>query len=117
MSNRLNLKACREKLEEERAALQQRVQSEENRLRVPAETSPDRLDLAQDYTSRARSSARLSLAQRELEQIEAALQRMDDGTYGQCAQCGNAINPERLEVLPQAWLCVACQQLQEKTLG
>ena len=44
----------------------------------------------------------------ELEKVEAALRRLDDGTYGTCASCGNPIAPERLEAIPWAPVCIDC---------
>ena len=44
--------------------------------------------------------------------IDAALMRIDDGTYGRCASCGESINGERLEALPWATLCIECQRRQ-----
>ncbi|HET9852394.1 MAG TPA: TraR/DksA C4-type zinc finger protein [Candidatus Limnocylindrales bacterium] len=44
----------------------------------------------------------------ELGRVEAALQRLDDGTYGVCESCGNPIAPERLEAIPWAPLCIDC---------
>jgi DnaK suppressor protein len=49
-----------------------------------------------------------------LAEIEQALQRMDDGTYGQCADCGQPIAPERLEALPWASLCIDCKARAEQ---
>lgn len=49
-------------------------------------------------------------------QIEAALARMDAGTYGRCANCGNAIAIRRLEAVPYARFCIDCQELAEKGL-
>lgn len=48
--------------------------------------------------------------------IDGALRRIREGTYGDCDECGAAINRERLEVLPFADLCMKCQQ-QEETTG
>ena len=42
--------------------------------------------------------------------ILAALQKIDDGTYGKCESCGQDIPVERLEAVPAATLCVACKQ-------
>lgn len=41
-------------------------------------------------------------------QIRAALQRIADGSYGICANCGADIAPARLEALPTATLCIGC---------
>jgi RNA polymerase-binding protein DksA len=43
-----------------------------------------------------------------LEEIDAALGRIDDGTYGICTNCGKPIAEERLEALPWASLCIDC---------
>lgn len=44
----------------------------------------------------------------ELRQVEAALARIADGTYGECARCGDPISPERLAALPATPLCKNC---------
>lgn len=44
----------------------------------------------------------------EIAMIEAALARINAGTYGICAQCGNPIAPPRLEALPYTTLCINC---------
>jgi DnaK suppressor protein len=49
-------------------------------------------------------------------QIENALVRMDEGTYGRCANCGQTINVLRLEAVPWARFCIDCQELAEKGL-
>lgn len=55
------------------------------------------------------NSRLLAAARRQLQETEAALERLDDGSYGTCATCREPISPERLEILPAAELCVACQ--------
>jgi RNA polymerase-binding transcription factor len=49
-------------------------------------------------------------------QIEAALRRVESGTYGKCTSCGNPIHPLRLEAVPWARFCIDCQELAEKGL-
>lgn len=49
-----------------------------------------------------------------LADIDAALDRMRLGCYGQCPSCGGAIKLERLEVLPMVTLCMPCQRAQEE---
>ncbi len=44
----------------------------------------------------------------ELREIERALRRIEDGTFGACTECGTAINEERLAALPYAGLCIDC---------
>jgi len=51
---------------------------------------------------------------RELEAIEAALNRVDSGEYGRCVDCGQWIRPARLEVQPFAVRCIKCQEARER---
>jgi len=46
-----------------------------------------------------------------LEQVDAALVRLADGTFGACLRCGRPIAPERLEALPWAAFCIDCQRI------
>lgn len=52
-------------------------------------------------------------ARRLLGEIDEALRRMDDGTYGTCERCGKNIGYDRLDALPQASLCMECKVLVE----
>ncbi|HZM81401.1 MAG TPA: TraR/DksA C4-type zinc finger protein [Candidatus Limnocylindrales bacterium] len=47
-------------------------------------------------------------------QVERALERLDEGSYGWCERCGNPIPVERLAAFPSATLCVSCKQLEER---
>jgi DnaK suppressor protein len=49
-----------------------------------------------------------------LEQIETSLERIEEGTYGQCEECGAKIPKSRLNAIPYAILCVRCAQQQEQ---
>ena len=49
----------------------------------------------------------------EMAQVEAALQRLDGGTYGDCADCGEPISLQRLRVQPAALRCAPCQAARE----
>jgi RNA polymerase-binding protein DksA len=49
-----------------------------------------------------------------LTQIEASLERIEEGTYGQCEDCGVKIPKSRLNAVPYATLCVRCAQQQEQ---
>ena len=52
-----------------------------------------------------------------LEQIETALKRIEDGSYGRCGACGKEISKARLEAIPYAALCVKCASQQEERRG
>lgn len=49
--------------------------------------------------------------EQHLAAVEAALARLDDGTYGRCVRCGRPIAPERLDALPWAAHCIDCQRI------
>ena len=75
------------------------------------------------YGSQAAAASEVFAQQRDLalrdksgkglELVDAALARLDHGTFGTCLRCGRAIPDERLEVLPWAAFCVRCQQLEK----
>jgi DnaK suppressor protein len=46
--------------------------------------------------------------------IEAALERLEDGIYGKCAECGGVIPKTRLNAIPYTPLCIKCAEAQEK---
>ncbi len=50
----------------------------------------------------------------ELEAIEEALMRLENGSYGLCENCGLPIEPRRLEIMPETPLCRGCQSHREK---
>lgn len=52
--------------------------------------------------------------ERLLESIDAALKRIDDGTYGKCVNCDAPIPEERLEAMPWATLCIDCKRKEER---
>jgi DnaK suppressor protein len=63
------------------------------------------------HTEALRVAVRLiTAARRQLEDTEAALQRLETGTFGRCENCQLAISVERLEALPAARYCMPCQQ-------
>lgn len=53
-------------------------------------------------------------AEELLSKIDAALRRIDNGTYGICDNCGEPIGEERLEAMPWATLCIDCKRREER---
>ena len=49
-----------------------------------------------------------------VEEVDAALQRLNDGTYGRCERCGEPINVQRLRAIPWARTCIRCASLGSK---
>ncbi|MDH5559856.1 MAG: TraR/DksA family transcriptional regulator [Deltaproteobacteria bacterium] len=54
---------------------------------------------------------------KKLEQIEHALERIEDETYGICEECDSKISKKRLMALPFTMLCVDCKSEEERTKG
>lgn len=108
------LKQLRTRLEEERGALVQQLQD----MGVNPETGApeaDRFDhgFADSGQATAEKANLLSIAEGLLEtlgDVNGALERIEEGTYGTCERCGQEIPPERLEARPHASLCVTCKQ-------
>jgi RNA polymerase-binding transcription factor len=64
-----------------------------------------------------RNQAIVANSRAVLAQVNAALARLDDGTYGKCQRCGKDIDPRRLEALPYALYDVQCQEIIERERG
>ncbi len=109
-------------------ALRQRLQNQRDEilnmykqdLRAGQESADDGTEDIVDRANNAYNRELMfSLSDTErntLLQIENALRRMDEGTYGRCSNCGQSIALPRLEALPWARFCVDCQELAEKGL-
>ena len=72
-----------------------------------AETASATLDREIDYTLEGN-------AEQVLASIDAALARIEDGTYGPCETCGRPISEERLEAIPYATQCIECKRKGER---
>ena len=53
----------------------------------------------------------------EIREVVAALKRMEEGTFGTCAQCSKRITPGRLKAIPYAKLCVECKKVEDENGG
>jgi RNA polymerase-binding transcription factor DksA len=73
----------------------------------------DSLDASADNARVEVSAAVEAAARQALDDIDAALDRMDAGRYGGCARCDTPIPLERLLAIPQASLCMGCQRQAE----
>lgn len=98
----------RAQLEEERAHLQ-------GQLDELSTDSSDRLEYDENFADSAQVAAEMgenrALAgslREQLSEVDRALERLDAGTYGQCANCGNSIDPSRLEAMPGTTHCINC---------
>ena len=96
----------RQRLLAEKAELEKRVNQIHEHARDPLEA--DSSEQAAQIGNVQVVSALETEAIEELAHINAALQRLEEGTYGICDNCGIEISPERLTALPAATLCVDC---------
>jgi RNA polymerase-binding protein DksA len=71
-------------------------------------------DMAADTYERELSMNIASSEQEVLYQIDEALKRLDDGSFGICQQCNQPIAMSRLKAVPYASLCIACQRSKEQ---
>ena len=77
-------------------------------------SSGDSADVAFDATGDEMASHLAEMDSRELEQIERALVRLKQGTYGVCESCAQKIPVGRLNALPYSTLCIDCQRERER---
>ena len=59
---------------------------------------------------REKNAALIAVLEIRMQDIQMALRSIEKGSYGTCARCGKQIEPARLEVKPDATLCLTCQQ-------
>jgi len=109
------LAKMREQLLEMKAKLLAEIDSE---LRAEREGNKDEgmdtYDLASEERDREINFILSDRERVKLKQIDDALERMDDGSYGVCESCGLEIAEERLEAMPFSRLCRDCQQDEER---
>jgi DnaK suppressor protein len=97
-----------EKLERERQELLEDLENLQIELRNMAEPSADEADV--DAYEREKTWALTRSLQEKLKSIEQAIKLAHNGSYGICQNCGERIDPARLEILPEATLCLKCQR-------
>ncbi len=79
--------------------------------------SDDRYDELDQAQTDIEQSMRMRLRNREalfIKKVEEALKRIEEGTFGECEECGEDIGELRLRARPTATLCVACKEEQER---
>ncbi len=100
-------------LEKERRRLATAVARHPVLVREPAGYGNHVADDATDVFDQAASNSLFRKLKQDLDEMEAALARFENGTYGRCQKCGERIEWARLEALPQARFCLRCQRRQE----
>jgi DnaK suppressor protein len=105
------LEQYRERLRTMQQQLTQRVFRLETELHnMEAGRDIEHTDHAQEEAVNDEMIALDERSRQQVQEIQAALARIDDGTYGDCARCGEPIHPKRLETLPTTCYCTRCQE-------
>ena len=111
------LDSFKKRLEERQQSLRKTVSRTEEDGRIADQ------DPAQDIADRAASSytkeflfSQSNNDRQLLQMVETALQRIREGSFGECVSCGNEINAKRLEAVPWTRYCIECQEKLEKGL-
>ena len=112
IDKQIELDEMRKRLKKQQKVLGTRIKAEREKAEPGSVANPDRADLAYDYSYRARRLSMVEKLEDQLDETRKALKRIDEGTYGQCINCGKFILPERLDALPSAELCIDCQRLE-----
>ncbi|MEZ4226759.1 MAG: TraR/DksA C4-type zinc finger protein [Polyangiaceae bacterium] len=109
------LKKFKDLLESKRREIVRRAQQTlDEDMTLDANDLPDEMDLAsseylQSFTFRLRGREKVFL-----DKIQKALEKIDDGTFGVCDDCGDKISVKRLEARPETTLCIRCKEDQER---
>ena len=111
----------RHQLLEERERVQGLVEAEEHKRATLTDTGdPERYgnhpgDEGTETLEKETSLAMQGNLETILTEVDEALRKMDNGTYGKCEECGGDIPFERLEARPQSTMCVQCKSKFEHT--
>lgn len=116
-----NEEALVQKLKEERERtvfeidrLKEELQEE---IEPASATDDDAADAAAAIYERGKTISLIHSRQEHLRELDDALERVEEGTYGICVRCGQEIAEERLEIVPEAALCIKCASERERGLG
>ncbi len=115
MARKERYKSLRDVLIRRREALRTALTGDLSLLKeLRDQTSGDVVDFALDSAQDEINSQLAEVESRELERIDEALEKMRNGTYGQCAGCRSTIPLARLQALPYATCCIECKRKLEE---
>ena len=111
------LKQYDAKLSEQKNALLGMVERTEDYGReADRDVSQDPADKASNSYTKELLFSQSTNERNTLKLIEEALDRLAEGTFGECINCGEEITPKRLDAIPWTPHCIRCQELQEQGL-
>ena len=111
MTNKLRqefIEKERQKLVDEQTHVRDELRNLREALQSEVDVEPDEGDA--EVFEREKNSALIAVLEKKLNDVEAALKSIEKGGYGICEDGEKAIEPDRLEVKPDAPLCLTCQQ-------
>jgi len=100
------------KLQEARVQITEELENLRELMQAEVDVEPDEGDA--EIFEREKNAALIAVLERKLGDIDSALRSIEKGQYGTCERCGKPIEVERLEVKPDATLCLNCQQEVER---
>ena len=109
---KIDTAAERDVLLKEQAAIEDDILHLREWLKGEVDVDADEGD--PDLAEREKNLSLLMALERKLESVNAALRAIEKGKYGICERCGQPIDPARLEVRPDATLCLTCQREVER---
>ncbi len=101
-------------MDERNRILQHAIRMADENVTIDADDVPDIVDLA---TSDLSLNLNVEIRERErqlLVKIDTSLSKIDDGSFGICEDCGEAIAPGRLQARPVTTLCIKCKEEEEE---
>jgi RNA polymerase-binding protein DksA len=102
----------KQKLIKDREQVAEELENLRELMRAEVDVEPDEGDA--EIFEREKNAALIAVLERKLSDIETALRSIEKGQYGICERCGKPIELARLEVKPDATLCLSCQQEVER---
>ena len=102
----------KQKLLEDQAQVAEELENLRELMQAEVDVEPDEGDA--EIFEREKNAALIAVLERKLSDIDTALRSIERGQYGTCERCGNQIELARLEVKPDATLCLTCQQEVER---
>ena len=113
MSTSIDLQEARKALQDERANLVHQLEelgaTESGDLRADVDYGESFSDAAAATAERTERLGIVESLKTMLDDVDGALRRIEDGSYGVCTNCGNSISPARLQFRPESAYCVDCK--------
>lgn len=115
-ANATSMQQFKTELNRRKSELLAQITRAESQARASAERLTDPGDKSADTLNREFLFAQTDATRQSLGRVQEALDRIREGTFGECEECGGPISPARLKAIPWARNCVRCQEKLETGL-